>query len=80
MFWRKSSHSWGWHSQGSFSQALATSHRDAIALILVDLPTLFFTLIDYMARSDAKAIEARQQFVSTTDMSPDAMTAHKAMS
>jgi phosphate transport system substrate-binding protein len=37
-------------------------------------------LIDYMASSDAKTIEARQQFVSTTDMSPDAITAHNAMS
>ena len=36
-------------------------------------------LIDYMASSDAKTIEARQQFVSTTDMSPDAMSAHNAM-
>ena len=80
MFWRKSSHSWGWHSLGSFSQALATSHRDAIALNLVDLPTLFFTLIDYMASSDAKSIEARQQFISMTDMSPNAITAHNAMS
>jgi phosphate transport system substrate-binding protein len=37
-------------------------------------------LIDYMASSDAKHIEARQQFVSTTDMSPDAMSVHNAMS
>ncbi len=37
-------------------------------------------LIDYMASSDAKTIEARQQFVSMTDMSPDAITAHNAMS
>ena len=37
-------------------------------------------LIDYMASSDAKTIEARQQFVSTTDMSPNAITAHNAMS
>ncbi|SRR6266487_5975388 len=37
-------------------------------------------LIDYMTSSDAKTMEARQQFVSTTDMSPDAMSAHNAMS
>ncbi len=33
-------------------------------------------LIDYMASSDAKTIEAIQQFVSMTNMSPDAITAH----
>jgi phosphate transport system substrate-binding protein len=37
-------------------------------------------LIDYMASSDAKNIEAIQQFVSMTTMSPDAMSAHNAMS
>ena len=35
-------------------------------------------LIDYMASSDAKTIEASQQFVSMADMSPDAITAHNA--
>jgi phosphate transport system substrate-binding protein len=34
---------------------------------------------DYMASSDTETIEARQQFVSTTDMSPDAITTYKVM-
>lgn len=37
-------------------------------------------LIDYMASSDAKNIDAIQQFVSMTTMSADAMSAHNAMS
>ena len=37
-------------------------------------------LIDYMASSDAKAIESMQAFVAITDMSPAAITAHNAVS
>ena len=37
-------------------------------------------LIDYMTSSDAKTIAAMQQFVAITDMSPDAITAHNAVS
>jgi len=37
-------------------------------------------LIDYMTNADAKAVAAQQQFVAISDMSPDAISAHNAVS
>jgi len=37
-------------------------------------------LIDYMTSSDAKTIAAMQDFIAITDMSPDAISAHNAVS
>ena len=37
-------------------------------------------LIDYMTNSDAKTIAASQDFIAITDMFPNAMSAHNAVS